>query len=68
MRSLVRKHLHFLSNVIQWKGDKMKRKLEQLNLLDDFLFGNVLSYPEIGERLLKAKAGDCFDDHALRSV
>lgn len=27
----------------------MKRKLEQLNLLDDFLFGSVLSYPEIGE-------------------
>ena len=35
----------------------MKRKLEQLNLLDDFLFGSVLSYPEIGEafcrRILK---------------
>ena len=46
----------------------MKRKLEQLNLLDDFLFGSVLAYPEIGERLLKAKAGDCFDDYALRSI
>ncbi len=27
----------------------MKRKLEQLNLLDDFLFGSILSYPGIGE-------------------
>lgn len=27
----------------------MKRKLEQLNLMDDFLFCSVLSYPEIGE-------------------
>ena len=43
----------------------MKRKLEQLNLLDDFLFGSVLAYTEIGERLLKAKAGDCFDDHVI---
>ncbi len=36
---------------------KMKRTLEQLNLLDDFLFGSVMSYPEIGEafcrRILK---------------
>lgn len=35
----------------------MKRKLEQLNLLDDFLFGSVMSYPGIGEafcrRILK---------------
>lgn len=27
----------------------MKRTLEELNLLDDFLFGSVMSYPEIGE-------------------
>lgn len=31
----------------------MKRKLEQLNLLDDFLFGSVLSYPEIGEEFCR---------------
>lgn len=39
----------------------MKRKLEQLNLMDDFLFGSVLSYPEIGEefcrKLLKILMG-----------
>ena len=31
----------------------MKRKLEQLNLLDDFLFGSILSYPEIGEEFCR---------------
>ncbi len=27
-----------------------RRTLEELNLLDDFLFGSVISYPEIGEK------------------
>jgi len=27
----------------------LKKKLEELNLVDDFLFGAVLSYPGIGE-------------------
>lgn len=27
-----------------------KRKLKELNLLDDFLFGTMIAYPEIGER------------------
>ena len=31
----------------------MKRKLEQLNLLNDFLFGSVLSYPDIGEEFCR---------------
>lgn len=31
----------------------MKRKLEQLNLLDDFLFGSVLSYAGIGEEFCR---------------
>lgn len=31
----------------------MKRKLEQLNVLDDFLFGSILSYPEIGEEFCR---------------
>lgn len=30
-----------------------KRKLEDLNLLDDFLFAKMLSYPGIGERFAK---------------
>lgn len=52
-RNSIRKHLHFLSNVIQLKGEQMKRKLEQLNLLDDFLFGSILTYPEIGEEFCR---------------
>ena len=28
-----------------------KRKLEDLNLLDDFLFASMVNYPEIGENL-----------------
>ena len=31
----------------------MKRKLEQLNLLDDFLFGSMMSYPGIGEEFCR---------------
>lgn len=31
----------------------MKRKLEELNLIDDFLFGNVVSYPGIGENFCR---------------
>ena len=31
----------------------MERKLDQLNLLDDFLFGSVMSYPEIGEEFCR---------------
>ncbi len=30
------------------------RKLEDMNLLDDFLFGSVVTYPEIGERFVKS--------------
>lgn len=30
-----------------------KRKLEELNLLDDFLFGKMLSYPGIGEQFAR---------------
>lgn len=30
-----------------------KRKLEELNLLDDFLFGSMISYPGIGESFVK---------------
>ena len=30
-----------------------KRKLEELNLLDDFLFGSMVTYPEIGEKFIR---------------
>ena len=30
-----------------------KRKLEDLNLLDDFLFGSMVNYPEIGEKFIR---------------
>lgn len=30
------------------------KKLEEMNLLDDFLFGSVVTYPEIGEKFVKS--------------
>ena len=30
-----------------------KRKLDELNLLDDFLFGKMLTYPGIGEKFVR---------------
>ena len=30
-----------------------KRKLEDLNLLDDFLFGSMVTHPEVGERFVR---------------
>lgn len=32
------------------KRDYIKRKLDEMNLLDDFLFGTLVSYPELGEQ------------------
>lgn len=34
-----------------------KRTLQELNLLDDFLFGKMVTYPEIGERFCKQLLG-----------
>ncbi|MCD8013033.1 MAG: Rpn family recombination-promoting nuclease/putative transposase [Lachnospiraceae bacterium] len=31
----------------------MKKKIEELNLLDNFLFGSVVTYPEIGEEFVR---------------
>ena len=31
----------------------MKRKLEELNLLDDFLFGTIMSHPLYGKRFAR---------------
>lgn len=31
----------------------IKKKLEEMNLLDDFLFGSMVAYPEIGQRFVK---------------
>ncbi|MEY8522855.1 hypothetical protein AALA90_07500 [Lachnospiraceae bacterium 38-10] len=36
------------------KEQDFKRKLQEMNLLDDFLFGTVVTYPEIGERFVKS--------------
>ena len=30
-----------------------KKRLREMNLLDDFLFGSVVAYPEIGERFVR---------------
>lgn len=35
------------------KAVAVRRKLEDMNLLDDFLFGSVVTFPEIGERFVK---------------
>ena len=35
------------------KEKKVKKKLARMNLLDDFLFGSVVAYPEIGEKFVK---------------
>lgn len=31
----------------------IKKKLEEMDLLDDFLFGSMVAYPEIGQRFVK---------------
>lgn len=35
------------------KESAARKTLEEMNLLDDFLFGTMVSYPEIGERFVK---------------
>lgn len=30
-----------------------KKRLMEMNLLDDFLFGSVVAYPEIGEKFVR---------------
>lgn len=37
------------------KGEEnmQRRKLENLNLLDDFLFGTMVTYPGIGEAFVR---------------
>jgi len=35
------------------RDEYLKKKLEELNLVDDFLFGAVLSYPGIGEKFAR---------------
>jgi hypothetical protein len=34
-----------------------KRTLQELNLLDDFLFGKMVTYPKIGEQFCKQLLG-----------
>lgn len=33
--------------------ENARKKLAKMNLLDDFLFGSVVAYPEFGERFVK---------------
>ncbi len=35
------------------KEKEAKKKLEEMNLLDDLLFGLLVTYPEIGERFVR---------------
>lgn len=39
----------------------MKRKLEELNLLDDFLFGTLISHPVYGERFARVLVSTMLD-------
>ena len=44
-------YFHFLLSAYRRKEtNNMKKKLEELNLLDDFLFGTLISHPVYGER------------------
>ena len=36
------------------KKTKERKKLAEMNLLDDFLFGSMVTYPEIGERFVRS--------------
>ena len=36
-----------------------RKRLEDMNLLDDFLFNAVMTFPGIGERLLTVKYNIC---------
>ena len=38
-----------------------KRKLEDLNLLDDFLFGSMVTHPEVGEKFVREILKTIFD-------
>ena len=38
-----------------------RRKLEELNLLDDFLFNAMLAYPDTGKRL----SGNCWKRYLI---
>lgn len=40
-------------NVTGEMKERARKKLAEMNLLDDFLFGSVVMYPEIGERFVK---------------
>ena len=40
---------------------RIKRKLEDLNLLDDFLFGKMVSYQGIGETFVRELLRIIFD-------
>lgn len=35
------------------KAQAARKALEEMNLLDDFLFGAVLSYPDVGEKIVR---------------
>lgn len=39
----------------------MKKKIEELNLIDNFLFGVMVSYPEVGESFVRILLKIIFD-------
>ena len=36
-----------------WTEEAARKKIARMNLLDDFLFGTVVAYPEIGEMFVR---------------
>lgn len=43
----------------------VKKTLQEMNLLDDFLFGKMVTYPGIGEGLCHTQVGDCHSYDAV---
>lgn len=46
----------------------IRKKLAEVNLLDDFLFGSVVAYPEIGERFVRILLKTVFGRKALMTM
>ena len=42
------------------KEKEAKKKLEEMNLLDDFLFGSLVTYPEVGGAVCEEGAQNHF--------
>lgn len=47
-------------------GDEsVRKKFAEMNLLDDFLFGSVMIYPEIGKQLVRYPLKTILGGHSI---